>query len=425
MHDGSLTQKRSSASAAMNLTEGRGPDWFRTGSEWTVLWAVACCAAVLVTIGAVQSVVAQGAKTSVPLRLVNRVDAPGEMIDRSEPLPARTEVVVLPFSGGVSISLLNLRAVSRDSLARRARRRPVQRLDDRGTTPTSYTTTSQSDRVYYVLARTPGGALYESYVNTGTRSDPIFVPGADAVLSGRMTIGPVPTDAQETMGAVFEEDSVLASEAPTEAASADSFSAQNTARGDSAATGNPAPSRDSAGRAATSSRPSGTEGSEERAAETQGPGGFSGWSVFLGGMVGLLFGGLLGWMGQRYRLRTEREDRAARASTSQREAPQEEAPDVHRRVTNINVPADARDEVSEVHRNEQDVTRLREANEELYAENRELKRRLQKVKRFVGRIRDQRSETGASDDSVPSSSASSPSLESEPEDDAEESDVDS
>lgn len=397
-------------------------DWLPIGTFWrSTVRRILCCIVVLLTAGAVW--VAPAQEAPVPLRLVNRVEAPGETIDRTESLPTGTDVVVVPVPGDVSVSLVNLRRIPRDSLVRRARGRTVQQLTDGGTTSRRYATTPQTDRVYYVLARTPGGALYESYVNTGTRSDPIFVPGADAVMSGRMTIGPVPADARETMSRAFAAATAPASEPPPATAAGDSVQAPDTGPSDTpvAETGTSSPSPDSATRPATDPRPSDAEPPEERAAAARGAGGFSGWSAVLGGLVGLMLGGFIGWTIRRPRDRTKTEARAkpeARAQAKARtktegRAQAEDRPDpasnrrgetseIRRRVTTIDLPDDPAGEPSppESVGDERDVARLQEANEELYAENRELKRRLQKVKQFVRRIREQRSEEEASDGSA-------------------------
>ena len=114
-------------------------------------------------------------------------------------LPKGTQVLVLENGAGGAQSLTDL-DIRRDSLSTRlqeaARSNPVALLDTlaaEGTSKATYAT----GVLYYVLARTPDGTLYESHVNDGV--------GFDKVVSGNMRIRPVPADAQEAMKTAFDE----------------------------------------------------------------------------------------------------------------------------------------------------------------------------------------------------------------------------
>ena len=149
------------------------------------------------------TVTAGPAFTQVSLQLQHRVEGPGRGLIEGIPLPPQTTVVVIRHSADRAHTLKNA-GVPREKLTHRVltrlrRRDTTFRLASDGRTPRRYAQTAQSGEILYVLARTPTDSLYESYVNTGEG----FVPGFDAVQSGRMTMGPVPPEAQRRYRAVF------------------------------------------------------------------------------------------------------------------------------------------------------------------------------------------------------------------------------
>lgn len=183
-------------------------------------WSAGGLLALLLLAGAAWPAAAQ-----VPLHLLHRVDRPGQNAFEGHPLPEGTTVVVLDHSAGRSQSLESA-GVSRKALARRVlvrlrSRDTTVRLTDAGRTLRRYPTTAQSGEILYVLARTPADSLFESYVN----ADDGFVPGFDAVRSGRMTMGPVRGAARRRYRAVFrlrrEEASEASAAAGTSSTGAD------------------------------------------------------------------------------------------------------------------------------------------------------------------------------------------------------------
>lgn len=370
--------------------------------------AVAAC----VVAGGIRPAVGQAIQEAVSLQLIHRVQALGEAPYEDDPPPAGTEVAVIPVEGARSRTLPNLTSVTRDSLVRRASTVSLQSLSARGTTPTRYPTTGASERIYYVLAETPDGALYESYVNTGTLSSPRFVPGADAVQSGRMTIGPVPPDARATMQAVFEAASVADAsrkeKAPDsardrpDAGGAEAEPARDTATGRTASSSAGSSSGNRPQKATTQHTSMGAgiqrqatprenlPQPPQRRTATEG-GGLDTWSLVLGGIVGLLFGLGIGWLIQRERLRAAEEDRDYWQSRFR-----EEQARAYRQATGIQLGQDAEVEAESPSPSEyadtQDIDELRQANAELHAENEELKDRLREVRESVQRLRDEHDE---------------------------------
>lgn len=70
-----------------------------------------------------------------------------------------------------------------------------------GQTIGRYATTRVGRRSLYVLAQTPQGDLYQSYVKTG---DAGWQPGYDAISSGRVSMGPVPPRLENRLGAALD-----------------------------------------------------------------------------------------------------------------------------------------------------------------------------------------------------------------------------
>lgn len=323
-------------------------------------------------------VVAQPVADSVQLHLIHRVRTPGQPPHESKPPPAGTEIVVVPVAAGQSLTVPNLAPLTRDTLVQKARSIPPQALDAQGRTAARYATTPDSRRIYYVLARTPEGTLYESYVNTGTSETPRFVPGADAVLTGRMTIGPVPRAERDRMRAVFEPTTAARDEQPDTAVAereAQPALSGTTASADTAAAapGGTADRQDPSATAEASireaERPPGN-------AETRGGGG-SIWGYLWGGLVGILIGMGLGAWGQRRRSRRPGEGMSRFAPASEPTT----APESGGSPDEAGSPSAVSAEETE------SPPALRAANAELRAENRKLKDRLRRVKEHVRKLR--------------------------------------
>lgn len=339
---------------------------------------------------------------TVPLQLVHRVEAPGAAPHGTEPLPVGTEAVVVPLEGRRARTIPNLALRTRDTLAARAQEQARSTLRADGATPAQHATTGTSGRIYYVLARTPTGTLYESYVNTGTVNAPAFVPGADAVQTGRMTIGPVPADAQSTMQAVFADPSVASRDAPDAEASGDAaMSSAPQARDTASAptdTGPSAPASVEARTASTTGAPAPAASQRPVRRDDASSSALDGWWWLLSGIGGLLVGLGAGWALQYRTAQAAIDDRDYWRSRYR-----EEQARAYRQATGIQLdrtPTDEGDDVRpEHHADEQDPDALRTANADLYAENEELKRRLREVKTHIQSMREGRgasSETGAS-----------------------------
>jgi hypothetical protein len=373
-------------------------------------------AVVLLVVGAWQPVRAQS--EAVPLQLVHRVGAPGEAPYGSEPLPAGTEIVVVPLDGWQARTIPNLAPRTRDTLVARGQEQERDTLRADGSTPSQHASTRTTGHIYYVLARTPTGTLHESYVNTGTVDAPAFVPGADAVQTGRMTIGPVPDDAQATMQAVFTPSRVASGERADADPSSDVTTAESASPDTTtAASSDPAPAasetKPTAGNdtvptstsssvemrtASTTSRATTAPQQAQRRARQPASSPLDGWWWLLSGAGGLLVGIGVGWGLQYGRWREAVEDRDYWRSRYR-----EEQARAYRQATGIQLdgaPTGADDDVRpEHHADEQDPDALRTANAELYAENQELKRRLREVKSHIQSMREggrSSTQTGAS-----------------------------
>ncbi len=339
-------------------------------------------------------VAAQSAADSVQLHLIHRVRAPDQPPHESKPPPAGTEIVVVPIAAGQALTLPNLAPLTRDTLVQKARAIPPQTLDARGRTSVRYATTPDARRIYYVLARTPDGTLYESYVNTGTSETPRFVPGADAVLTGRMTIGPVPRAARDRMQSVFESAPAVADAQPDSAVPGTTTSADTA----NAAPDETTDRQEVPASAADSLRE--TEPPPAADAETTG-GGSSVWGYLWGGLVGILVGVGLGVWGQRRQSRRP-VDGMSRFADGSHQQPS---------------PASKEEEPSKEASDRADDTpspqALRAANAELRAENQKLKDRLRRVKEHVRTLRDGSTSRSASDSGPPAEEADASASETE------------
>jgi hypothetical protein len=112
--------------------------------------------------------------------------APDGVFSRGTPLPPGTRIAVLD-SATANRGAVRLRSFQADALARAATAR-YDSLHGDGSTYEVYPSTPESDRAYYVVARTPEGELYQSVVKAGGAG---VLPGYDAVFSGNMTLAPV------------------------------------------------------------------------------------------------------------------------------------------------------------------------------------------------------------------------------------------
>ncbi|NBC85593.1 MAG: hypothetical protein GVY25_05315 [Bacteroidetes bacterium] len=144
----------------------------------------------------------------VVLTLRRAVRGPGQPPYRGQLLPAGTIVVVYQEYGNRPHTLDRQGYATRDALVQqvvgtvhriaergRGSRVHLDTLTGLGQTRRRYEATGERDGgvspstfITYVVAELPNGDLYESYVNAGPAG---FLPGFDAVWSGRMTMGPV------------------------------------------------------------------------------------------------------------------------------------------------------------------------------------------------------------------------------------------
>ncbi|HHP7239150.1 hypothetical protein, partial [Longibacter sp.] len=154
------------------------------------------------------------ASGEVVLTLRRAVRGPGQPPYTGQLLPAGTIVVVYQEYGNRPHTLDRQGYPTRDVLVQqivgtvqriaergRGSRVQVDTLTGLGQTRRRYEATGDRDGgvspstfITYVVAELPNGDLYESYVNAGPAG---FLPGFDAVWSGRMTMGPVPSPAVE------------------------------------------------------------------------------------------------------------------------------------------------------------------------------------------------------------------------------------
>lgn len=313
----------------------------------------------------------ESADAQVALELHRRIDAPGEDAVEGRPLPPRTTALVIPHRAEQPHTLENA-GTSREDLSRlvlerlRVRDDAVQ-VTERGRTDQAFPTTSESGELLYVVARTPSDSLYESYVYTGEG----FVPGFDAVESGRMTMGPVPPEAARRYRATFRryrEETGGAARAETEP----------DAREDARASGE----RDMAGPATSQA---------QRASETNAPSAVASddslplggpWSFLLGALLGGALGGGLGWYLYTERieeLEVER-NRLQRQTNRQKNAEFRETAGVSQSNPE-DESGDSRDSETEG---------LQEENEKLREENQVLRDEIHQIRRYVETLHEER-----------------------------------
>ena len=335
----------------------------RPAAERPRLWALAL--ALLLLFGTPGLALGQ-----TPLQLLDRVDGLGQAPQEGPPLPESTRVVTLQYDAAQPHTLPNA-GVSRADLARQIQERlrtdGPQWLDARGRTAGSVVPTRTAGAVYYVLAETPDGRLYESYVNTGTG----FVPGYDAVQSGRMSMGPVPEpirpqmqDALRMSPSTPAEASDPSASAPTDSATAPT--SDTTTQADASPTG-------------TSGDPPDEPTSSAQAAPSPAgapSGAVSSWWIVLSGIGGVLIGAGAAWWWLSVRLRRLEEDRAdLRHALQEQKRPDDAAP---RRASASDDQSDA-------------VEQLRDENEALRERNETLQRQITAIKERVEALREKQS----------------------------------
>lgn len=330
-------------------------------------WSCGGLLALLLLASPVRSATAQ-----VPLQLLHRVDSTRQNAFEGSPLPPQTRVVLLRHPAKRPHTLENT-GIPRKELARlvltrlRSRDTPI-RLGEEGRTRRRYASTDRSNRVLYVLARTPDSTLYESYVNTGDG----FAPGFDAVRSGRMTMGPVtPREARRRFRAVFRlhRDSTVSASHPTSGTESSGPSKTRTgpqteARMSDSSSARTAASQDASPKPAS---PSESEGD-----------GSPAWTFLLGGVIGGLIGGGVAWWIFSERLRGAEEDRADLRRKLRGRKNQE-----FRKATGTTLSGSSKRDGTPFANTSSsgDLERLREENETL-------KRRIEKIKKHLQNLRD-------------------------------------
>lgn len=300
------------------------------------------------------------ATAQVPLQLLQRVDRPDQNPAEGRPLPEGTTVIVLRYPAERPRTLENA-GMPRKELARlvltrlRSRDTTIQ-LDDEGKTPGRYPPTPRSEQIYYVLARTPADSLFESYVNTGDG----FVPGFDAVQSGRMTMGPVVGEARRRYEAVFR------------------LSQEASATADTAQTP-PKTSAKTRAPDSTAEQTAGPKSNEAVSASSDETGLHPVWWLLLGGLAGGLIGGGVTWFvlssrvkraeetkDQLLRRLRKRKGKEFRAATGTALSPPPEDPE----ESSLEVPPAEKQP-------------LRKENERLREENASLKREIEEIRRYL------------------------------------------
>jgi hypothetical protein len=138
------------------------------------------------------------AEAQVPLTLRENPDDPATA------LPTGTEVLSVQWDKSRAQSLSELGFGDRSRLRRRIEKRLENEPEKAYARVASEDgTTGRSDfeknQIYYVLALTPQGRLYESQVGPSDNKE----PGADLVVSGRARLGPVPEAHRQTLRQAF------------------------------------------------------------------------------------------------------------------------------------------------------------------------------------------------------------------------------
>jgi len=327
------------------------------------------------------TVTAGPAFAQVSLQLQHRVEGPGQGLIEGIPLPPQTTVVVIRHSADRAHTLKNA-GVSRKKLTHRVltrlrRRDTTFRLASDGRTPRRYAQTAQSGEIFYVLAQTPADSLYESYVNTGER----FVPGFDAVQSGRMTMGPVPPEARRRYRSVFRPRREMRADSD-----ANATPKMTSVPGTESASGRPE-SREPDARKADSQ-----VGEPASSDSSRGLDASFVWWLFLGGVAGSLAGGGMVWSLLSSQLRRTEETRNELHNELQdlkgqqfEEAPETDPPDTAGSVEGFITVSPSPDELKELRG---EVERLCEEIERLRNENKRLREESKRLREENGKLED-------------------------------------
>lgn len=308
------------------------------------------------------------ASAQVPLQLLHQVDNAGQNTFEGRPLPPQTTVILLRYPAERPHTLehagIPRKELARLVLTRLRSRDTTVRLNEEGKTPQQYASTAQSERIVYALARTPDSTLYESYVNTGDG----FVPGFDAVQSGRMTMGPVASrEARRRFRAVFR----LHRE---ETAMSDPASGTDPPDTSGPPTGPRTGARNAASTRATASRDAPPK-STSQAGDEEGVNPV--WMFLLGGLVGGLIGGGTVWLMLSDRLRHAEEEQT-KLRRQLRERKNQEFREAT--GTTLSTSSESEEETRTDSASTDEVERLREENETLERQIDEIKQHLQNLR---------------------------------------------
>jgi hypothetical protein len=215
-----------------------------------------------------------GAQPSTTLRLFDQAVEHGGTPIEGEVLSQGTQVAILSSTRENTAHAFSNIDFGRADLAEYIQEGDAElfRLVEGGRTPRPFEETETSDNFYYVLALTGQGELLESYVEDDTRGGR-FYPGFARVVTGDMTMGPVPAEHQKSMRTALE-------------------SAMNSGGTD---TTTPGPGNDENSKAgSTSAAPTldGQEGTGNGSSEASG-GIFSALLSTLGSWFGSWYGGVI------------------------------------------------------------------------------------------------------------------------------------
>jgi hypothetical protein len=131
---------------------------------------------------------------TVGLQLFDRI-VDGEIVN-NRPLPEGTQVWLVDWP---EARAMRLREGYEPIIAGLATAKTDELAAD-GQTIGRYATTRVGRRSLYVLAQTPAGDLFQSYVKTG---DAGWQPGYDAIGTGRVSMGPVPASVENRLSAAL------------------------------------------------------------------------------------------------------------------------------------------------------------------------------------------------------------------------------
>lgn len=324
------------------------------------------------------------APAQVSLRLMDQVEAPGRNAHEGSSLPPGTHVVVLQEPGTRALTLENA-GVPRKELAHRVldaleSRTDSLRLSQTGRVDEDYLPTSASGQIYYVVARTPHGSLYESYVNIGDG----FVPGFDAVQSGRMTMGPVPETARDRMAASFRVAAESTRSGDPSASDADPASAEPTARS------GPGDSVSVSTQTDVSVEQNGPSAQNQRNRSDASAGTSAWWLFLLGTGLGVVAGGGAAWLVTRTQMNEAIEER-----DQLQQQLRQERNEAYRSVAGMtgSHTSDSSDDVQKDATEDEEVERLRSENERLREKTKRLEQTIEKTRQYVQGLRNENDES--------------------------------